>query len=120
MASQSPPSSGELTAIADRVAELVADQIEQAFATRLWIGLVDTAELARRLRVRETWVYAHASELGAIRLGHGPKARLRFDLERVALTLRLTHAESAPSPRLARPRGVPAGVPLIQGRRSRR
>ena len=120
MPSQSALSSGELTVIAERVAELVADRIEQAFATRLWIGLVDTAELARRLRVRETWVYAHAGELGAIRLGHGPKARLRFDLQRVARSLGMTPAENAaPLPR-ARRQGLPAGVPLIQGRGSRR
>lgn len=40
---------------------------------------VDAAELARRRAVERDWVYAHARELGAIRLG-GPRGRLRFDL----------------------------------------
>lgn len=29
------------------------------------------------------WVYAHATELGAIRMGNGPKARIGFDLANV-------------------------------------
>jgi hypothetical protein len=41
--------------------------------------LLSAAELARRLAVHVRYVYAHATELGAIRLGDGPNARLRFD-----------------------------------------
>jgi hypothetical protein len=41
--------------------------------------LLTVAEVATRLRVNPSWVYAHQEELGAIRLGSGPKARLRFD-----------------------------------------
>jgi hypothetical protein len=41
--------------------------------------LVDAAELARRLAVRRSWIYEHASELGAVKLGHGPRPRLRFE-----------------------------------------
>jgi hypothetical protein len=39
--------------------------------------------LAAFLAVDRSWIYAHANELGAWRLGSGPKARLRFDLEEV-------------------------------------
>ena len=39
---------------------------------------VDAATLARELGVERDWVYSHADELGALRLG-GPRGRLRFD-----------------------------------------
>jgi hypothetical protein len=41
--------------------------------------LVDTAEVARRFNVSRAYVYEHADDLGAVRLGEGPRARLRFD-----------------------------------------
>lgn len=44
-------------------------------------GLVHVAELALHLGVTRAWVYQHAAELGAIRIGSGPRARMRFDLE---------------------------------------
>jgi hypothetical protein len=46
-------------------------------------ALVDAAEVARFLDVSTDFVYAHADELGARRLGSGPRARLRFDLAEV-------------------------------------
>src|SRR3954470_8132482 len=63
----------DVEAIARRVAELV----------RQVPGLVDAHSVAAELQVERDWVYAHASELGAVRLGDGPKARLRFDLRHV-------------------------------------
>jgi hypothetical protein len=45
--------------------------------------LVTVAELASWLQVEPSYVYEHADELGAMRLGNGPKARLRFDPEDV-------------------------------------
>jgi len=42
--------------------------------------LVDTAAVAHHLGTSRGYVYEHADELGARRLGTGPKARLRFDL----------------------------------------
>jgi hypothetical protein len=44
------------------------------------VRLVDAAALAARLGVRREWVYRHAKQLGAVRLG-GPRGRLRFDLD---------------------------------------
>lgn len=41
--------------------------------------LLDVSELAARLGLRPSWVYAHADELGAYRLGK----YLRFDWQRV-------------------------------------
>jgi hypothetical protein len=48
-------------------------------------------ELAARLRVNPKWVYAHQKRLGAIRLGTGPKARLRFPVTAVATELLREH-----------------------------
>jgi excisionase family DNA binding protein len=42
-------------------------------------GLLTPDELAERLRVKRSWVYGHADELGAYRLGK----YLRFSLSRV-------------------------------------
>ena len=50
--------------------------------------LLSPAELADWLGVERSYVYGHADELGALRLGSGPRARLRFDVEDVARRLR--------------------------------
>jgi hypothetical protein len=42
-------------------------------------GLPTANEVAAAFNVARGWVYAHADELGAIRLGEGPRPRLRFD-----------------------------------------
>ncbi len=41
--------------------------------------LLTVEELAKRLRVKASWIYGHADELGALRLGK----YLRFSWERV-------------------------------------
>jgi len=46
-------------------------------------GFVDAATVARHLAVERNFIYSHATALGAVRLGTGPKARLRFDLRAV-------------------------------------
>jgi hypothetical protein len=46
-------------------------------------ALLTAHELADRLRVRDSWIYSHADELGAYRLGK----YLRFDWERVQTRL---------------------------------
>ena len=50
--------------------------------------LLSPAELADWLGVERSFVYEHARELGALRLGSGPRGRLRFDVEEVARRLR--------------------------------
>jgi hypothetical protein len=42
-------------------------------------GLLTVTDVAIAFNVARGWVYAHADELGAIRLGEGPRPRLRFD-----------------------------------------
>jgi hypothetical protein len=49
-----------------------------ARAARELEPLVDAQTLAGYLGVGVAWVYEHAVELGARRLGSGPKARLSF------------------------------------------
>jgi hypothetical protein len=66
-----------IEAIARRVAELIRGEFG------LPARLLTPSEVAARFGVSRTWVYAHADELGAMRLGTGPKARLRFDAGRV-------------------------------------
>ncbi|WP_270006583.1 hypothetical protein [Solirubrobacter deserti] len=88
---------------------------------------VDAATLACTLGVERDWVYARAAQLGAVRLGDGPRARLRFDLEQVRATLAdagsAAEAERVPPAhvRPARPRSAsgPTNVPLIRGRSGR-
>ena len=60
--------------------------------------LVDAAELARRFGIERSWVYSHAIELGAVKLGDGPKPRLRFDPEIAARVLRTVGGGSAANP----------------------
>jgi hypothetical protein len=71
----------DIEAIARRVAELTADQWAEPK-----VRYLDAAQLARILGVEPDWVYAHARQLGAIRLG-GPTGRLRFDIHYVKRTL---------------------------------
>jgi hypothetical protein len=60
--------------------------------------LVDAAELARRLGIERSWVYSHAIELGAVKLGSGPKPRLRFDPQIAARVLRKAGEQTAADP----------------------
>jgi hypothetical protein len=47
-------------------------------------GCLTVSQVAARYRVSRSWVYAHQRELGAMRLGDGPRARLRFHAKVVA------------------------------------
>jgi hypothetical protein len=91
----------DVEAIARRVAELVGTAQPPA------VRYVDAAEVARVLGIERDWVYAHARELGAIRLG-GTQGRLRFDLREVTRALADRRREppaAVPAPRSApRPR----------------
>jgi hypothetical protein len=82
----------DIEAVAARVVELLNDQ--PGTASRL----VDATTLARALGVDRDWVYARARELGAVRLGAGPKARLRFDVARARAALAVQDGEDPGSP----------------------
>src|SRR4051794_20809639 len=107
----------DVDAIARRVAELVR---EEASASQL--RFLTAAQVAKRFNVTRDWVYAHADDLGAIRLGEGPRARFRFDpTQTIAAMASRSDGErsdaSGPAPRRARRRQAsPAqsdGCPLL-------
>jgi len=110
----------EIEAIAERIAELVSSAPPAT-------GLVDARDLAEELGVARDWVYANADRLGGVRLGNGPRARLRFDVEQAREALAASaegdqpRREDPPRRQRGRPprEAVPGGVPLIQGRSSR-
>lgn len=60
--------------------------------------LLTAAEVAERLNVTRGWVYHHADELGAMRLGDGPRAGLRFDEDQVAARLRRRRRKTYATP----------------------
>lgn len=66
-----------IEAIAHRVAELLGDGRP----------LLDAAAVARQLGRSRAWVYQHAAELGAVRLGDGERPRLGFEPAKVAAYL---------------------------------
>jgi hypothetical protein len=74
----------DLEILADLIAGRLADRLD---GIRPAPQLVDAAEVARRFGVSPDWIYEHSSELGVIRLGDGPRARLRFDPAKVAEAL---------------------------------
>lgn len=106
--------------LVERIACRVVELLEQSAANR--DRLLTAAEVAGRLGVDRSFVYEHAVELGAIRLGEGSKGRLRFRWERVLEALepdvpgsqgrgsRSAQPQSQPRPRRRR---RPANVELL-------
>lgn len=94
-------------ATARRVVELLREQDGLALGR-----LVDAATVARELGISRDTVYANANQLGAIRLGDGPRPRLRFDLARARAGL----AACSPGQRSAGPQN---GNGKRKARRSR-
>jgi hypothetical protein len=68
-------------AIAAAIADVLAGRGLVVYAGPGGSARVLNAREVSQLLGRSTqWVYAHATELGAIRMGNGPKARIGFDL----------------------------------------
>ena len=78
------------TKLDPQAVEAIARRVVEILERRGLKGreLVDAAELARRFGIERSWVYSHAIELGAVKLGQGSKPRLRFDLQIAARVLR--------------------------------
>ena len=80
--------------------------------------LLTVAEVAARLKMSPKWVYAHQRRLGVIKLGDGPKARLRFDpraveeLKRADVEPDLTAAPPERPPKVKRSRRRLVSRPL--------
>ena len=71
----------------DRLADLLAERLAvrlSGLAPARGEPLVDAAEIARLHGKTRSWVYEHAGELGAVRLGSGRRPRLGFSPVRVA------------------------------------
>jgi hypothetical protein len=75
---------GDIEAIAEATATRLGEIVSTPATT---FALVDARQLAQDLGVSLAYVYAHAPELGAMRLGAGPKARIRVDLDRARQAL---------------------------------
>jgi hypothetical protein len=96
-------------AVADRVVACLAERPPPAAAVTPASGRIDTKTLARELGVSPSFVYEHADELGAERLGPGRRARLRFDLEGARAAM--ARARSRRSEVDAEPGSIPQAAP---------
>jgi hypothetical protein len=104
-----------------RIADSLFERLEERGAVSVpnpdpQSRLVDAATLARELNVSRAYVYEHANELGMVRLGGGPKPRLRFDVEKARGLLPETESalstDNKPKPRPQR-RSSTSPVPLL-------
>ncbi len=89
----------DLAALADAVVERLADHQAPRY--------VDAGAVAKYLHIDRDWVYAHQADLGAVRLGNGERARLRFDLRRVDAYVNAcekSKGSQSPQSRIGRPR----------------
>ena len=96
-----------IEAIAVRVVELLYGRGPE-------MRLVSAAELSERLGLARSTIYEKAGELGAIRIGSGPRARLRFDPDEVARRLKV----EPQTERARKPQRAPARPPRRTRRRS--
>jgi hypothetical protein len=98
-------------AIARRVLQLLSDQSPDGEDQ-----LLTVAQVACRFQVHPNWVYANARRLGAVRLGDGPKAPLRFDPARIGQAIiDATPSKAADAP--ARADRAPRRLPATGGKR---
>jgi hypothetical protein len=72
---------GFVEAVARRVVELLR---EEGAVSREGPRLLTVAAVSQEFGVSTDWLYMNARPLGAIRLGSGPRARLRFDRATIA------------------------------------
>lgn len=98
-------------ALVDAVAARVVELLDQCDRPQPCQQLLSAAELAHVLGVSRSTVYEHARELGAVRLGNGTRARLRFDVEQ---------ARREWTSREASERSEPPDPPVPAGVRRRR
>jgi len=96
----------ELDALASAVATRVVAQLRAEPAVPpSEPALLDARALAARLGVSVSFVYANSGKLGGVRLGNGPKPRLRFHLERAVEAHASAPGCTAPAaPQAAKPR----------------
>jgi hypothetical protein len=110
----------------EQLADLIAERLAERHAPTEPPRLVDAATLAAILGVTRSTIYDRADDLGAVRLGDGPKARIRFDVERARAALeaeRRTPTDSTPArppqPRRQRRQPTAGQVLHVGGREAR-
>jgi hypothetical protein len=86
-------SAEDVEAVARRTVELLRGDRPSAFT------LVDARELAAVLGVSVDYVYSHSTRLGAVRLGSGRRARIRFDVDMARRALDESRRRSNARPR---------------------
>jgi hypothetical protein len=103
-------------AIAEKVIEGLRPWLDTTVSSPTNYQLVDAATVSEALGVGIHYVYAHQTELGAQRIGSGPKPRLRFDLAEARAAFRErehSHSATAERPKPAgRKRRQSSEVPL--------
>jgi hypothetical protein len=97
------PDPNLVDAVARRVVELLR---EEDAVSRQGPRLLTVAAVSQEFGVSTDWLYANAGPLGAIRLGSGPRARMRFDRATIAdrIAKVASHAARARSSRRGRRR----------------
>lgn len=83
--------------------------------------LVSASALAEELNVERNWIYANSALLGAVRLGDGPKPRLRFDIARAREALGAnspTDTTAPPNIRTKQTRRSPKAGSILRSRPS--
>lgn len=83
------PSPGGAAALSDDQLEALAQRIARILERIVWMlatehhsghaRLLSADEVAERYGVSRSWVYEHAQELGALKLGRHRNGRVRFD-----------------------------------------
>ena len=99
--------------VAGRVVQLLGRQQQQQQQSHASepTGMLTVSELAQHLHLNRAWVYGHADELGAIRVGGGPKARIRFDLHTARTALSRRRVAPGSEPVKVAPTGPPSAGP---------
>jgi hypothetical protein len=92
-----------IEAVAQRVAELVAAATAEPDSRP---ERITAEEVSRWWGVSRRWVYDHAEELGAQRLGSGRRPRLRFDPDEVEERLGQPANRGRGGPYMRGPRGI--------------
>ena len=82
--SDQDPTTEDVRAIAEAVADVLAERGLVVYAGPNGSARVLSArEVSKLLGRSAPWLYAHATELGAIRMGNGPKARIGFNIANI-------------------------------------
>jgi hypothetical protein len=98
--------------LATRIAELLATRLAPPTSTptERFGRLLSAKEVSEWWGVSRGWVYQHARELGAVRIGDGERPRLRFDADVVAERFETWPATRPVAPRA--PRRAPRSARL--------